>query len=271
MCHKSTMLFTVCAHSQKLPTIKCEKSRSFMSKMKMDRCVVTRQAELICTWCAECEAIFKANGVNSTVVNDFDPRTAAFITRYWAFKSREGWIGPVGANIFPQYLVESKDEIAYSPLLDGSVYLNYENYALQREIDEYGATSVCIEKRHECTATNRSECHAIIQLARRLTIERGMLGGEDDPAFPRNGKVANSSMDTLIREILGQQTPEWVDSEGNAPEWVDSEGNARGWDDSEGKAPEWDPKGKAPEWDPKGKAPERDPKGKAPERYPGQW
>ncbi|KAJ4321061.1 hypothetical protein N0V84_005528 [Fusarium piperis] len=179
MCHKTTLFFTVCAHSLKLPTIKCPKRLSWKSKLTMDRCIVTKEAELIRGWCAECEAVFRGDGINSAVVRDFEPRSAAFISQYWAFKSQAGWVGPMDATLFPRDLVERKDEIDCKTI-NGA---RYEMYALRGATEAYGAQRICIEKLG-CVAPGPADFLAIIEKALRLTIEWGMLGGKDEPEYP---------------------------------------------------------------------------------------
>ncbi|KAI8722229.1 hypothetical protein NCS52_00366400 [Fusarium sp. LHS14.1] len=180
MCHKTRAIFTVCAHSQKVPTIKCDSAPWWKPMLDKDPCIVTRFAELTRGWCPECEAVFQANAVNRGVAKDFDPRSAEFISRYWAYKSQAGWVGPVKATRFPKDLVERKDEIVCNMLGD----TRYEIYALRCEIEVYRADRVCIEKLC-CVAPGPAEFPAIIDKARRLTLKWGIPDEMDEPTFPK--------------------------------------------------------------------------------------
>ncbi|RMJ10184.1 hypothetical protein CDV36_010198 [Fusarium kuroshium] len=179
MCHKKTAFFTACAHSMKLDTAKCE--NFWKSKLAKGVCIVTREAELVRGWCAECEAVFRADGIASTVGKDFDPRSPDFISRYWAFKSQAGWIHPVDAKLFPRNLVECKGEIDCIRI-NGT---RYELYILRRAIDAFGASRICIEKRFSCIAPGPADFPAIIEKACRLTLEWGMPERVDGPSFPK--------------------------------------------------------------------------------------
>ncbi|KAI8675095.1 hypothetical protein NCS57_00409200 [Fusarium keratoplasticum] len=217
MCHKTTVFFTVCAHSRKVPTVKCDKALWWKPKLSKDQCIITRMAELARGWCAECEAVFKANGINSSVVKDFDPRSADFISRYWAYKSQAGWVGPMDATLFPKDLVERKDEIVCNTLND----TRYEIYALRREIEVYGADRICIEKLFNCVAPGPSDFPTIIEKARRLTLEWGTFGGMDEPLFPRISSLPTSK--AKAPEMAKQ------DPKGEAPERV-AQGEVRNWE-----------------------------------------
>lgn len=188
MCHDTTIFFTVCAHSMKDSSVKCEKGLSWKSRLAVDRCAVMRVAELVRGWCAECEAVFRADGIASAEVEDFNPRSADFISRYWAFKSQAGWYTPTDATAFPRGLVGRRDEIVPNTL-NGT---RYEIFTLRREVEAYGADRIYIEKLFNCVAAGPADFPAILQKARRLTLEWGMLGGMDDPAFPRDGQVVDS-------------------------------------------------------------------------------
>lgn len=193
MCNKTTVFFTVCVHSYKIPTAKCEKAQWWKVKLSKDPCIIARMAELVRGWCPECEAVFRANGLNSAVAKDFDPKSAEFILRYWAYKSQEGWVGPVDAILFPKDLVEHEDEIVCNLLND----TRYEIYTLRREIELYGADRICIEKLPNSVAPGRADFPAILDKARRLTLEWGTSGGKDEPLFPRLSSFSASKAQAI--------------------------------------------------------------------------
>ncbi|RSL73188.1 hypothetical protein CEP54_000468 [Fusarium duplospermum] len=209
MCHKRTSFFTVCAHSLKLDTVSCEKN-SWKSMLPMSRCIITREAELIRGWCAECQTIFRANSITSTVAKDFDPRSPEFISRYWAYKSQAGWVEPMDPTRFPRDLVECKGDIVCNTLND----TRYEVYALLRAIKVFGADRICIEKLN-CVAPGPSDFPAIIEKACRLTLEWGMPDKEDEPSFHKISQFV--APNTKASERVEQ------DPKGKAPEQLAQE------------------------------------------------